>query len=131
MFHISFSPFDPKPLSAPVTEVISQYFDLSYPNEKYKSNFANFAKEGEKHAGEVQGLLGGWAIEEQKHSLGKEDGEEMRAKLFGAFVGWPTVEAHLNFRNTEAFPGVVKWIRDGPKATEVHHVKFQKFQASV
>lgn len=72
--------------------------------------------------------MGGWGIEEHKHeNLGEKEGEEGPAKLFGVFVGWPSVEAHMKYRQTEVFPDVAKWLRDGPKGVQVHHVAFTKY----
>jgi hypothetical protein len=108
------------PASAPVTECVTLYFEPSVDTATYDDHFAKFREEGEKHATEAQGLSGGWGEEEHDHEeLGK-------AKAFGAFVGWPSVEAHMKFRETEAFPEVVKHLRAGPKGSKMVHVTFQK-----
>ncbi|KAF2738220.1 hypothetical protein EJ04DRAFT_60037 [Polyplosphaeria fusca] len=113
------SPFS-GPGSAPVTECIELFFEPSFGTAAYDANFAKFMEEGTKHATDAQGLSGGWGEEEHDHpEIGK-------AKHFGAFVGWPSVEAHMNFRATEVFPEVVKHLRDGPKGVKVYHVPFQK-----
>ncbi|KAF2869018.1 hypothetical protein BDV95DRAFT_596689 [Massariosphaeria phaeospora] len=120
-------PFD-TPGSAPVTECFAGYFDLEHSTDAFDANWAKFAEEGVKVATEALGLTGGWAEEEQKHEkCGAKEGEEGPARLFGAFIGWPNIEAHKEFSKSEAFPGLVKYLRDGPKATAVHHVAFQKF----
>ena len=81
-----------------------------------------------KASDKAQGISGGWGIEELKHEkLGEKEGEEGPAKFFGAFIGWPSIEEHMKFREQEAFPKVVAFLRDGPKALEVHHVHFQKY----
>ena len=66
-------------------------------------------------------------MEEQRHAKMGEGGGEGPARLFGAFGGWPSVDAHLKYREHKEFPEVVKYARDGPRALEVHHVEFNKF----
>ncbi|KAF2121961.1 hypothetical protein BDV96DRAFT_537006 [Lophiotrema nucula] len=126
LYHTYFpesSPFS-EVAAAPVLECLSLYFDPAYSTSEYDSNFENFKKEGEKTAAEAKGITGGWGEEEHD----KEEVEGGKAKLFAAFIGWPSVEAHLEYRKSEHFPGVVKHLRDGPKAVGVYHVAFQKFE---
>lgn len=129
LFHVKLPPQMPfsQPGSAPATECLSIYFEPDHSTSEYDDNFAKFIEAVGKVPNETQGLTGGWGIEEQKHEkLGKE-GEEGPAKLFGAFIGWPSVESHMKFREHEKFPEVVKYLRDGAKAIAVHHVHFRKF----
>jgi hypothetical protein len=113
-------------LSAPVTECLSFVFEASHSTEAYDKNIASFKKEGMEAAPEATGLASGWVVEEQKHEATGKDGEEGPAKLFKLFVGWPSVEVHMKFKESEAFPKVVGYLRDGPKNVEVHHTAFQK-----
>jgi len=114
--------------SAPVTECITLYFEPSHPNEAFQSNYDQFVELGLKLGKEVKGIAGGWSVEEHKHAnLGAKEGEEGPAKVFGSFVGWPSVQAHMEFRSAEFFPEIVSKVRDGPKGRTVHHVAFQKF----
>lgn len=127
MFHVKLSPQSPfsNPRSSKVTECISLFFEFDYPASNYDKNWAEFVEKATKTADEAKGIIGGWAIEEQKHKLGGS--EEVPAKLFGAFIGWPSVDAHMKYRESKAFPDVIQHLRDGPKALAVHHVEFQKF----
>jgi len=117
-----------RPCTAPVTECISLFFEPTYPTTRYDDNWQKFAEEGGKSATEAQGLTGGWAVEGQRSEemAEKMEGRE-DAKLFGAFIGWPSVQAHLAYREDPAFPKTIKHLREGPKVLAVHHVAFKKW----
>jgi hypothetical protein len=130
LYHVRFpssSPFS-TPGSAPVSEYASLYFEPEYENSVFDANWSKFVDFASKTAEGVQGFAGGWAIEEQQHEKLGKDGEAGAAKLFALCIGWPTVEAHMKFRESEHFTEVVKYLRDGPKALELHHVEFQRFK---
>jgi hypothetical protein len=114
------SPFD-----APVTECIALYFDQAFDEAAYGKSFSNFVTEAGKVQGsEASGLVGGWSVETHKF-----DGEGDDKKFFGAFIGWPSVESHMEFRKNEAFPSVVAHLREGVDKVKVHHVAFKRFKA--
>lgn len=126
LFHIKLptSP-SPSPFDAPVTECISLYFQPSIEESVYEKSFANFVAAAEKVQGSgAEGIVGGWGVE--KHRF-EGEGEEMR--LFGGFVGWPSVETHMRFREMEEFPAVVAHLREGVEKIKVHHVAFKRFEA--
>ncbi|CAO2656060.1 Nn.00g048630.m01.CDS01 [Neocucurbitaria sp. VM-36] len=128
LFHVKF-PADPShltPLSAPVTECISAYFDPSQSEEEYDASFATFRTKAEEITNiEAVGLAGGWSEEKHQH---EGLGEGVEGKLFAAFVGWPTVEAHLEFRKTEAFEKIREYLRTGVKGIKVWHVAFTQYK---
>lgn len=66
-------------------------------------------------------------MEEQPGEKCGEEFKDGKARLFGGFIGWPSVEAHMKYREHEAFPEAIKWLRDGPKKIQVHHVEFETF----
>lgn len=126
LFHIKLptSP-SPSPFDAPVTECISLYFSPSIEESAYNKSFANFVAAAEKVQGSgAEEFVGGWGVEAQRF---EKEGDEM--KLFGAFVGWPSVENHMKFRAREEFPGVVAHLREGVEKVKVHHVAFKRFEA--
>jgi hypothetical protein len=109
----------------PVTECISLYFDTSFDEATYNKSFSAFVSEAGKVSNSgAKGLVGGWGIETHK-----VDGEDEEKKLFGAFIGWPSVESHVEFRKTEEFPKVVANLREGVKKSKMYHVAFKRFEA--
>ncbi|KAF2685524.1 hypothetical protein K458DRAFT_416757 [Lentithecium fluviatile CBS 122367] len=127
IFHLTLSPPTPfsTPISAPTTECISLYFTSDHSTAAYDANWAAFVDTAGKVPSEAQGLAGGWGVEE--HEYAKEGEQGGKKKFFGGFIGWPSVEAHMQFRKEEAFRGVVGHLRDGPVGIKVHHVHFRKF----
>lgn len=114
------SPFD-----APVTECISMYFDQSLAEASYDKSFAAFVTEaGKVQSSEASGFGGGWSVETHK-----SDGEGDDMKYFGAFIGWPSVESHMEFRKVKEFPGIAAHLREGVQKIKVHHVAFKRYQA--
>lgn len=113
------------PFDAPVTECVSLYFDTSLEEATYEKSFSAFLSEAGKVSGsEARGLSGGWGVETHK-----VDGEGDEKKFFGAFIGWPTVDDHMEFRKKEEFPQVVQFLREGTTGIKMHHVAFQRFEA--
>lgn len=55
-------------------------------------------------------------------------GEGVDGKLFAAFIGWPSVEAHQAFRKTEDFGKVIGLLREGTVGIKVWHVAFKQFK---
>jgi len=112
---------DKNPLDAPVTECVCAYFPSSQDGDAYvRENWLKFQAELAKMPGvEVQGMAGGWSTEPQTH-----DGTE--GKMFAAFVGWESVDAHLEFRKTEGFGRIIGLLRGGARGVEVHHTAFTR-----
>jgi hypothetical protein len=110
---------------APVTECINLYFDSSLDEASYDKSFSTFVAEAGKIQGsEATGLVGGWGVETHR-----VDGEGDEKKYFGAFIGWPSVDSHMEFRKNEDFPQVVSHLREGTEKVKVHHVAFKRFEA--
>ncbi|KAF1923591.1 uncharacterized protein M421DRAFT_425648 [Didymella exigua CBS 183.55] len=113
------------PFDAPMTECISLYFDPSIDGASYDKSFASFVAEAGKVQGsEATGLIGGWGVEMHKVD---SDGDEK--KFFGTFIGWPSVESHMEFRKKEDFSSVVAHLRKGVEKVKMHHVAFKRFEA--
>jgi hypothetical protein len=124
LYHLRILP-NAAPLDAPITECVELYFPSDFTSSMYDANWKQFldaaAEAAAKMPGEFFGIEGGWSVEPHDHeSVGKE------AKFFGGFLGWPTVDAHMEFRKTDGFPGIVKFLRDGPAAIKMHHVHFTR-----
>ncbi|KAJ4984094.1 hypothetical protein SVAN01_10450 [Stagonosporopsis vannaccii] len=127
LFHLTF-PSSPDsgtyPFDAPVTECLSMYFDPSHDSATFDKSYLTFvAGMGRVQGSEATGFIGGWSVETHK-----VDGEGEEKKLFGAFIGWPTVEAHMELRKTEEFPKLVGYLRAGTSGIKMHHVAFRKYE---
>lgn len=113
------------PFDAPVTECISLYFDPTLDEASYDKSFSTFVAEAGKVQGSgATGLVGGWGVETHK-----VEGEGDEKKFFGAFIGWPSVDSHMEFRKKEEFPKVVGHLREGVEKVKMHHVAFKRFEA--
>ena len=122
--------FDPHPPSAalsraPVTERLTLYFSADIPEAEIKSfdnNVKKFLNVLKENAGDgFKALAVGWVVEE----LDRE-GVEGKAKALTGVIGWDSVEAHMKFREHPAFKENAGLLREGVKAAEIHHVKFQE-----
>ena len=128
LFHVKLpiDPSSPNPFSAPVTECINAYFDPSQSEEEYNASFATFHAKAEEIPNiEATGLVGGWSDGKHQH---EGLGEGVDGKLFAAFVGWPSVEAHMEFRKTEEFLNIRGYLRTGVKGINVWHVPFTQYK---
>lgn len=75
----------------------------------------------------IHSSTGGWAVgEAQKEGMG-EDGAVGPAKPWWGAIGWDSVNAHMAFRETEAFRELIPLLRGVAPVVEVHHVAFKKF----
>lgn len=108
--------------AAPVTECVTTFFEPDHPNSEYDVSWAKFREEGLKSAKEGSAIVGGWVVEEQEH----EKVDQGKAKAFALFIGWSSVQAHMDYRQSDHFPEVIKHLRNGPKAMAMHHVAFKK-----
>lgn len=116
------------PGPAPTTECISLFFDPAHDAAAYDANWAAFASAAAAVPSDCKGIVGGWGVEPHEHEkLGAKEGEKGPAKFFGAFIGWPSVESHMEFREKEEFPQIIKFLREGPVGIAVHHVRLQKY----
>jgi heme-degrading monooxygenase HmoA len=128
LFHVQLPPSSASdaenPLHAPVTECISAYLAPDYSQSQYTEQFTSFKNEASQVPGvEATGLTGGWSVEDHKF---QEDGDE--GKMFATFVGWPSVDAHMNFRKTEEFKSVIGYVREGTRGLKMWHVEFKQFK---
>lgn len=112
------------PDAASVVEVVGHYFSAGLSDSdksSFESNLDQFANVLEDEATGYKGFLGGWVVEELDHP--KVEG---KAKLWQSLIGWESVDAHMAFRETEAFKSNVHLMRpDGNKASTMHHVRFE------
>lgn len=119
-FHVSFDPHPPSTvLQSPITEILRAYF----PTDQVSSEGAAFEAElhklvnalrTNKIAGHTGEMSSGWSIEEV-------DQDGIPSKVFVAYIGWDSVEAHVEARKTAVFQA--NRLTHVPKNIKVVHVK--------
>ncbi|KAF2088561.1 hypothetical protein K490DRAFT_39840 [Saccharata proteae CBS 121410] len=132
LYHVEFQPHPPKPLSqtiAPATEVLTMFFPASLSTADQESVTENMKKlgsaiEDSKPEG-FRGISGGWVVEEL-------DNEKVggKAKAFMAVIGWASIDAHMQFRETDEFKSNIYLVRDAPhlKDMKMVHVESKEVQ---
>lgn len=123
MYHANFKPHPPSgaisSTSSPVTEVVTSYFTAHDANHEGRME-EFFAVLNEKAEG-FKSASAGWVIEDVEHEK-FESGK--KGKAFVCALGWESVEAHMKFRETDAFKESISLLREGPVGIEVHHTEF-------
>jgi hypothetical protein len=130
--HVVVAPFPPLVLLSPVTEVMLAYFasDISRAAQDAASaQFQRFVDVALSRCDDVRGVGYGWGVETD-FPFGMGGGAVARGvevlseaetapqagrrkgTLFTAFIGWPSVGAHMAFRRTEVFRENVHLITD-------------------
>jgi hypothetical protein len=93
----------------------------SHQMAKFQSDMAQLAGAIETHAGDyLTGHSGGWVEEGEVASPANA---EHKGKAYFAAIGWKSVQAHLDFRETEHFKKNVHVLRgaDGLLGLHVQH----------
>lgn len=120
---------DPDPFTQPVTECFNAYFPASFPISIYSAQFAAFRAAAARIADKAAaGLVGGWSVEPARHMSLGADGVPGLGKMFAVFIGWPSLEAHARFRESEHFERMVELLREGVSGAEMVHVAFERFK---
>ncbi|KAI4664885.1 uncharacterized protein J4E79_003184 [Alternaria viburni] len=129
IFHVNFPAAHTRsdnPFTMPVTECVNAFFAPDYSQAEYTFQFSTFRTLAtEIPNAETKGVIGGWSVEPHQH---ESLGVGVDGKLFAAFFGWPSVEAHMEFRKTEEFGKLIPYLRSGPKGLKVWHVAFQQYK---
>ncbi|KAK4951951.1 hypothetical protein LTR10_009871 [Elasticomyces elasticus] len=117
--HIDFVPAGglSKTLSAPATEIATFYFD-GEPEADYTDNVAKLDKA-------LQGIDGylGYTIGITHETLEKED---VKGKAAVLTIGWQSREAHMAFRETQAYKDNIHLLRSNSKKITMWHVQFMQ-----
>ncbi|KAH8727141.1 hypothetical protein GQ44DRAFT_128633 [Phaeosphaeriaceae sp. PMI808] len=116
---------DYSPFNAPVTECITAYFAPDAdPNTYITKSWLPFQTSALAIPDSgAKGIIGGWAIERLPHEA---LGEGVEGQVFKAYVGWDSMESHMEFRETEAFAGLRPVMRGEMKGAQMYHVKLNK-----
>lgn len=121
--HVDFEPAGgaKAAMSAPVTEIATFYYD----NEPPEDSFAGAKKLVEALQKDGQNIFG-WAFG-KTHEVIERDGAKGKGNVL--VIGWETVQAHLDARQTQAFKDNIHHLRTPQvKAAEVHHVAILNYQ---
>ena len=108
--------------SSPTVEIYTGYFPAATKaaeKDSWEQRFKHFLTIMPEARG-YQAHATGWVVEEVVH-----EGIEGKAMAWVTAVGWESVEAHKAFRETELFKKMVEPLREGPTASEMHHLDFK------
>lgn len=125
LYHVGFQPHPAtaalSDTNAPVTEILTLYFESSVDKSKVESDLKKFVGEVESSVtdGSLKGSAGGWAEEDVENA--KVGG---KGKVYVAVIGWSSVEAHNSAK--KGFESSMPILRGLPglKDTQMVHVKF-------
>lgn len=80
------------------------------------SQLEEFNEKALKGWPDFKGVSYGWSVESDVPVIG-EDGKT--GSLLTAFLGWPSVEAHMKFRETTQFKDNIPLLRTMPNMTKI------------
>lgn len=128
LFHVHFEPFPPTSAFAEVTEFIRVYFPADYSSEDQNTFHEGMKKFGsivQKDWPETRGTASGWVAEELEDP---KTGE--KAKVYVCLIGWPSVESHMKYRETQSFKDNIHLLRGGKdlKNVVMVHVASTEFK---
>lgn len=103
--------------SAPVVEFLDAYVPANDDAAIYAFDKAwtEFAKVLQDHAEGFKGWIGGWVVGE----VPSDKVESGTARKYIAGIGWESIDAHMTYRETEAFKVTIKEVRNAAKALSV------------
>ena len=123
LFHAEFKPFPPSAaFGSPVTELITAFFPASVSADvqaKFTENAGKFLKVSESAHDGFKDATAGWVVEQQDN----EKVEGKKAKAYVAAIGWPSIDAHKAFRETQVFKDNIWLLGEGVADSEMHHIK--------
>lgn len=123
LHHANLDPHPPAPavssLRSPVTECLTLYFPTSFDRSGFNSTWPIFKKTLEEKADGFRAVSAGWVVEELELEGGKY-------QAWAGFLGWDSVDAHMKYRETEAFKGTIGGLRQGTKAIKAYHAIFEE-----
>lgn len=132
--HFDATPFPPSALKAPVTEVMLAYFPSNISSQTkavIAQKIVQFKEQGLDKCSDVHAVNYGWGVENDFPIRGGEEGQT--GSLFIALIGWPSIDAHMKFRDTDAFKESVGLLRGLPEMIKLtmFHVKCKSMENEV
>lgn len=110
--HLGSEAFPPTALRSPVTELMMAYFPAhlsAEAKEAVAGQVTRFKEEGLDRCADVQAVNIGWSLENDFPVPGGEEGQ--KASALTMLIGWPSIDAHMQFRETDAFKEAVGLLR--------------------
>jgi hypothetical protein len=94
--------------------------------DKVTARLQGFVEKGLNECCDVRGVSYGWGVENDFPVRGEEG---QVAPIFTAFIGWPSIDAHMKFRETAAFKENVDLIRgmEGMVKLAMFHISCRVF----
>lgn len=110
--HLSLTPYPHTALRSPVTEVLLIWFpsDIS-PEAKDTATkrLQQFADVCLQPHTSIHAFNIGWGVE---NDFPVRDGEEgQKGSLLAGLIGWPSIDAHMQFRETDTFKNNIHLLR--------------------
>ncbi|KAJ4393401.1 hypothetical protein N0V93_002611 [Gnomoniopsis smithogilvyi] len=123
--HLGDETFPPTAFKSPVTEIMLAYFPSGISSEAKAAateRIAQFKENGLNKCADVQAANFGWAVE---HDFAVPGEEGKTATALSLLIGWPSIDAHMRFRETDAFKESIGLIRgmEGLLRVTMCHVK--------
>ncbi|KAM6520180.1 hypothetical protein FALCPG4_013733 [Fusarium falciforme] len=117
--HVTVNPHPPEDVldkaRSPVTEVLLAFFPPDYDiaaRATATRRLEEFAARALKTSPDWRGISYGWSVENDVPVKGDED---KTGSMLVAFIGWPSVEAHQKFRETQDFKDHIGLLREMPQ----------------
>ncbi|GKU06264.1 unnamed protein product [Fusarium langsethiae] len=114
--HVTLNPFPPEDVldsaSSPVTEVLVAFFPSDYSISSRAAatrRLEQFAAQALKASPDWRGISYGWSVENDVPIRGDEGNS---GAMLVAFIGWPSLEAHQKFRDTDDFKQNIGLLRE-------------------
>ncbi|ROW01351.1 hypothetical protein VMCG_05888 [Cytospora schulzeri] len=126
--HIATNPYPPSALRSPVTEILLAWFPSDISPELKDANtkkLEQFAEMSLKACSDIQAINLGWGLENDFLVRGGDEGE--KGSMASMLIGWPSIDAHVRFRDTDAFKEAIPLVRglEGKTKMTMFHVKAQ------
>lgn len=123
--HLKLSPYPHTALRAPVTEVLLVWLPSDISQEAYDAAAKQLQQFADVLAEEpvIQAVNVGRGIE---NDFPVRDGEEgQKGSLLNLMIGWPSIDAHMQFRETDTFKNNIHLLRgmEGVIKMTMFHIK--------
>lgn len=107
------------------------YFSSDISQAQKDAAFANvkeFSEKGLNKCSDVKGFSFGWGVENDFPVRGGDEGQS--GSVLAAFIGWTSIDAHMEFRETEPFKDNVGLLRrmEGVVKLAMFHVSCQSLK---